>query len=74
MLSLLGSFVTVVVFLIKDGLTATTPIMYGILVSAVIFFLVNAIDKKKHQVEILEDGSVIIDGVKEELKKRKSAA
>ena len=74
LLSLLGSFVTVVVFLIKDGLTATTPIMYGILVSAVIFFLVNAIDKKKHQVEILEDGSVIIDGVKEELKKRKSAA
>ena len=73
LLSLLGSFITVVVFMVKDGMSATTPIMYGILVSAVIFFVVNAIDKKKHEIEILEDGTVIVDGVKQELKKRKSA-
>ena len=73
LLSLLGSFITVIAFMIKDGLSATTPIMFGILVSAVIFFVVNAIDKKKHEIEILEDGTVIVDGVKQELKKRKSA-
>ena len=64
---------TVLVFLVKDGLTATTPIMFGILVSAVVFFLVNAIDRKKHEVVINEDGTVFVDGVKQELKKRKSA-
>ena len=37
------------------------------------FFLVNAIDKKKHEVVIKEDGTVYVDGVKQELKKRKSA-
>ncbi|MDD6311113.1 MAG: sodium:solute symporter [Firmicutes bacterium] len=73
LLSLLGSFITVVIFMIKDGMAATTPIMYGILVSAVIFFVVNAVDKKKHQVEIMEDGTVIVDGVKQELKQRNSA-
>lgn len=73
LLSLLGSFITVIAFMIKDGLSATTPIMFGILVSAVIFFVVNAIDKKKHEIEILEDGTVLVDGVKQELKKRKSA-
>lgn len=73
LLSLFGSFITVVVFMVKDGLTATTPIMFGMLVSAVIFFVVNAIDKKKHSIEILEDGAVIIDGEKQELRKRKSA-
>ena len=73
LLSLVCSFVTVLVFLVKDGLTATTPIMFGILVSAVVFFLVNAIDRKKHEVVINEDGTVFVDGVKQELKKRKSA-
>ncbi len=73
LLSLLGSFVTVVIFLVKDGLTATTPIMFGILVSAVIFFIVTAIDRNKHEVNILEDGTVYVDGVKQEVKKRKSA-
>jgi hypothetical protein len=42
------------------------------LVSAVIFFLVNAIDKKKHTIEIQEDGTVYIDGVKQERKPMKS--
>ena len=73
LLSLLGSFVTVIVFMVKDGLAATTPIMFGMLVSAVIFFVVTAIDRNKHEVKILEDGSVIVDGVKQEMKKRKSA-
>lgn len=73
LLSLAGSFVTVMVFFIKDGLTATTPIMYGILVSAVIFFLVNAVDKKKHEVVIHEDGAVFVDGKRQEMKRRKSA-
>ena len=72
LLSLLGSFLTVVAFMAKDGLSATTPIMYGMLVSAVIFFLVNAIDKKKHTIEIEEDGTVYIDGVKQERKPMKS--
>ena len=70
---MLGSFITVVIFMVKDGLAATTPIMFGILVSAVIFFLVNAVDRKKHEVEILEDGTVFVDGVKQENKRRKSA-
>lgn len=73
LLSLLGSFVTVVIFLAKDGLTATTPIMFGILVSAVIFFIVTAIDRTKHVVDIREDGTVYVDGVKQEIKKRRSA-
>jgi len=73
LLSLFGSFITVVFFMVKDGITATTPIMFGMLVSAVIFFIVNVLDKNKHEVEILADGSVIIDGEKQELKKRKSA-
>ena len=73
LLSLLGSFVTVIIFMVKDGLAATTPIMFGMLVSAVIFFVVTAIDRNKHEVKILEDGSVIVDGVKQEMKKRKSA-
>ena len=73
LLSLLGSFVTVVIFLIKDGLTATTPIMFGILVSAVIFFIVTAIDRTKHEVDIHEDGTVYVDGVLQESNRRKSA-
>lgn len=73
LLSMLGSFITVVIFMAKDGLAATTPIMFGMLVSAVIFFGVNAIDKKKHQVDIMEDGTVYVDGVLQEQKKRKSS-
>ena len=68
-----GSFVTVIFFLAKDGLAATTPIMFGILVSAVIFFVVTAIDRKKHVVDIHEDGTVYVDGILQEQKTRKSA-
>ena len=62
LMSLVGSFMVVVGFMIKDGMSATTPIMYGMLASAVIFFAVNAMDKRKHEVEIKEDGTIIIDG------------
>ena len=73
LLSLLGSFVTVIAFMIKDGLAATTPIMFGMLVSALIFFIVTAVDRHKHEVRIMADGTVYVDGVKQEQKKRKSA-
>lgn len=64
--SLAASFVTVIIFFIKDGLSATTPIIFGIAVSAIVFFSINAIDKKKQQIDIMEDGTVIVDGVKKE--------
>ena len=70
---MLGSFITVVIFMVKDGLAATSPIMGGILVSAVVFFIVTAIDRNKHQVDIHEDGTVYVDGVLQENKRRKSA-
>ena len=73
LLSMVCSFITVIAFMAKDGLAATTPIMFGILVSAVVFFVANAIDKKKHEVKILEDGTVFVDGVKQETRRRKSA-
>ena len=73
LLAMIGSFVTVIIFMVKDGLAATTPIMFGILVSAVIFFVVTAIDRHKHEVQIMEDGTVYVDGVLQENKKRKSA-
>ena len=61
--SLAASFVTVIFFFIKDDLSATTPIMGGIAVSIIVFFTLNAIDKNKRQIDIEEDGTVIIDGV-----------
>ncbi len=73
LLSLFGSFITVVLFLVKDGLAATTPIMFGMLVSAVIFFLVTAIDRHKHEVQILEDGTVYVDGVLQQSGKKQEA-
>ena len=43
------------------------------MVSALIFFIITAIDRKKHVVDIHEDGTVYVDGVLQEQKKRKSA-
>ncbi|MBK5262197.1 MAG: sodium:solute symporter [Peptostreptococcaceae bacterium] len=57
--SLCASFVTVTFFFFKDGLTALTPIQYGIAVSLIVFFVVNAIDKKK--TEIIFDNGTVID-------------
>ncbi len=68
-----GSFITVIFFMAKDGLAATSPIMGGIVVSALIFFIITALDRKKHVVDIHEDGTVYVDGVLQEQKKRKSA-
>ena len=73
LLAMCGSFITVIFFMVKDGLAATSPIMGGILVSAVIFFIVTAIDRNKHEVDIHEDGTVYVDGVLQENKRRKSA-
>ena len=68
-----GSFITVIFFMAKDGLAATSPIMGGIVVSALIFFIITALDRKKHVVDIHEDGTVYVDGVLQENKTRKSA-
>ncbi len=56
--SLCASFLTVTFFFFKDGITALTPIQYGIGVSVIVFFVVNTIDKKKTEI-IFKDGEVI---------------
>jgi solute:Na+ symporter, SSS family len=56
--ALIASFVTVTFFFFKDGITALTPIQYGIAVSVVVFFVVNTIDKKKTEIRF-ENGTVI---------------
>ena len=73
LLAMCCSFVTVIFFMAKDGLAATSPIMGGIVVSAVVFFIVTLIDRNKHVVDIHEDGTVYVDGVLQENKRRKSA-
>jgi SSS family solute:Na+ symporter len=59
--ALTSSAIVVTLFFIIDGITSTTPIMYGMLTSAVVFFVTNAIDKKKREVDFIE-GGVFIDG------------
>lgn len=56
--SLCASFLTVTFLFFKDGITALTPIQYGIGVSVIVFLVVNAIDKKKTEI-IFKDGEVI---------------
>jgi len=56
--ALCTSFVTVTFFFFKDGITALTPIQYGIAVSVIVFVVVNAIDKKKTEIRF-ENGEVI---------------
>ena len=68
LLSLAASAVTVTIFFIKDGIAATTPISFGIMVSAVVFFGVNAFDRKKREF-IFEGEKVIIDGQEQSLVK-----
>ena len=62
--SLITSFITVTAFFIIDGITAVTPIIYGIIVSAVTFFGVNYFDKKKREITF-EGEKIFIDGVEE---------
>ncbi len=59
--SLIASFVTVTAFFIIDGITALTPIKYGILVSAIVFFIINHFDGKKREITFAE-GKIIVDG------------
>ncbi len=59
--SLIASSVTVTIFFILDGITALTPIKYGVLVSAVVFFITNYLGGKKREINFYE-GKIIIDG------------
>jgi SSS family solute:Na+ symporter len=63
--SLIASFVTVTVLFFIYGITALEPIIFGILVSAVSFFVINGIDKKKRVITFTEEGKVRIDGKEE---------
>ena len=60
--SLIASFITVTFFFIKNGITALEPIIFGIIVSAVVFFTINFIDSKKREITFDENGQVIIEG------------
>lgn len=66
--SLIASFITVTAFFVIDGITALTPIIYGMAVSAVTFFGVNFFDKKKREITF-EGEKVFVDGVEEVVKK-----
>lgn len=59
--SLIASFVTVTIFFILDGITALTPIKYGILISAIVFFIINHVDGKKREITF-EEGIIVVDG------------
>lgn len=48
--SILISFVAVTAFLVKDGITANSPIIAGMIVSAVVFFGVRFFDKDKKEI------------------------
>lgn len=50
--AIIVSFIVVTVFIFKDGISASTPIIYGIIVNAIVFFVVYAIDKNKVEVEL----------------------
>lgn len=62
--ALVSSAIVVTVFFVLDGISATTPIMYGMLTSAVVFFIVGAVDKKKKIIDFI-DGKVYINGVEQ---------
>lgn len=66
--SLVTSFITVTAFFMIDGITAVTPIIYGMGVSAITFFGINIIDKKKREITF-EGERIFIDGVEEIVKK-----
>jgi len=56
--ALILSFITVTFFFFKDGITALTPIKYGIIVSVLTFFVVSLIDKKREEI-VFVDGKAI---------------
>lgn len=59
--ALTSSAIVVTIFFVIDGITATTPIIYGMLTSAIVFFVTNAIDSKKREIDFVE-GRIVIDG------------
>jgi len=63
LISLIASFVTVTTFFFIDGITALTPIIYGIIVSAVVFFTINTIDKKRREITFNEEGQFFVEGI-----------
>ena len=66
LVSLAASFVTVTAFFVIDGITAVTPIIYGMVVSAVTFFVTNALDKRKREITFQEE-KIFVDGVEQTL-------
>ena len=63
LISLVGSFITVTGLFFAFGLTSVYPIIFGMIVSIVLFFGVNALDKKdKHSIDF-EGDHVIVGGV-----------
>lgn len=50
--SIIVSFIVVTIFIVKDGITASTPIIYGMLASFVVFFLIRAMDKNKKEISL----------------------
>lgn len=66
--SLAASFVTVTAFFIIDGITAVTPIIYGMAVSAATFFITNALDKRKREITFQEE-RIFVDGVEQTIEK-----
>lgn len=63
--SLIASFLTVTVLFFVFGITALQPIIFGICVSAVVFFTVNTLDKRKRAITFTLEGKVIVDGKEE---------
>ena len=65
LISLTASFLTVTVLFFINGITSTYPIIFGMLVSIILFLTVNAVDKKgRHAVDFTECGDILIDGQK----------
>lgn len=66
LVSLVASFVTVTVLFFVFGITSTYPIIFGMIVSIVLFFAVNILDRKnKHEIDFDGD-KIIVDGVLKE--------
>lgn len=68
LVSLAASFVTVTAFFVIDGIAAVTPIIYGMIVSAVTFFITNALDKRKREITF-QGEKIFVDRVEQTLPK-----
>lgn len=62
LISLIASFITVTGLFFVFGITSTYPIIFGMVVSAILFFAVNVIDKRnKHEIDF-EGDKIFVDG------------